>query len=217
MRYPWLDAYLLHKPSVTKDFQPVWRWIRYHIGGKMFAAICLDQSNQPYYINLKVDPVEGELLRSQYADIVPGYYSDHLNWISIKPDGEVPDDLLRHLSDNAYGLMLGSFSKKRQREILGLSCCGTDCTACPFHRKECDGCNASSGKAFHVPSGKACPIYVCAVRKHRYVSCADCQALPCAIWTAVRDPQLSQQAFEQSVQQRLQALRKVMPVEDQEE
>ena len=83
MRYLWMDEYLLSKRSVTKDFQPLWNWIRYHVGGKMFAAVCLDSQSQPYYINLKVDPAEGEFLRGQYEDIIPGYYSDILIWISI--------------------------------------------------------------------------------------------------------------------------------------
>ena len=56
MRYAWMDEYLLHKRGVTKDFQPVWNWIRYHIGGRMFAALCLDKSGKPLYINLKLDP-----------------------------------------------------------------------------------------------------------------------------------------------------------------
>ena len=100
MRYLWMDEYLLNKRSVTKDLQPVWNWVRYHIGGKMFAALCLDRENQPYYITLKVDPAEGEFLRSQYPDIVAGYYCDKRNWISVKPDGAVPDALLESLLDN---------------------------------------------------------------------------------------------------------------------
>ena len=47
-----------------------------------------------------------------------GRYSDGRNWISVKPDGQVPDALLRELLDKARNLMLSSFSKKRQREIL---------------------------------------------------------------------------------------------------
>ena len=38
MRYSWLDDYLMDKPAVTKDFKIEWNWIRYFIGGKMFAA-----------------------------------------------------------------------------------------------------------------------------------------------------------------------------------
>ena len=39
MKYSWIDTELLQKPGVTKDLQAEWNWIRYHIGGKMFAAV----------------------------------------------------------------------------------------------------------------------------------------------------------------------------------
>ncbi len=119
MRYTWLDDYLLQKVAVTKDLQPDWNWVRYKIGGKMFAAVCLNEKNEPYYINLKLEPMEGEFLRGQYEDIVPGYYSNKVHWNSVKPDGEVPDDLLKDLLDKSYQLVLGGFSKKKQKEILG--------------------------------------------------------------------------------------------------
>ena len=209
MRYLWMDEYLLNKRSVTKDLQPVWNWVRYHIGGKMFAALCLDRENQPYYITLKVDPAEGEFLRSQYPDIVAGYYCDKRNWISVKPDGAVPDALLESLLDNAYRLMLSSFSKKRQREILKLSCCGTDCASCPWFTNKCTGCNACQGKVFHAPPSKPCPIYNCAVQKHRYLSCGECEHLPCQIWKDVRDPQFSQQDFDASISQRISQLKEI--------
>jgi len=119
MRYEWIDEYLLSKTGVTKDLQEDWNWIRYQIGGKMFAAVCLStESNEPYYITLKLEPAEGDFLRSQYKDIVPGYYMNKMHWNSIKPDGEVPDDLLKDLLDKSYRLVLEGFSKKKQREIL---------------------------------------------------------------------------------------------------
>ena len=209
MRYHWLDPYLCAKRSVTKDLQPVWNWVRYKLGGKMFAAICLDEKNQPYYINLKADPAEAEFLREQYADILPGYYSDKRTWISIQPDGAVPDDLLRDLLDRAYRLMLQGFSKKRQRELLHLSCCGTDCNECELYHKHCAGCNEGGGRVFHAPQGKTCPIYACSVQKHRYVTCVNCKEMPCALWQTTRDPQFSDQAFEQSIQERIQNLKEI--------
>ena len=134
MRYTWIDEYLINKTGVTKDIQKEWNWIRYQIGGKMFAAVCLDDKNEPYYITLKLEPAEGDFLRQQYEDIIPGYYMNKTHWNSIKPDGEVPDDLLKDLLDKSYQLVLGGFSKKKQREILEvaqsvniISCCGTDC------------------------------------------------------------------------------------------
>lgn len=133
MRYEWIDEYLLGKAGVSKDLQKDWNWIRYQIGGKMFAAVCLGENDEPYYITLKLEPMEGDFLRQQYEDIIPGYYMNKTHWNSVKPDGNVPDDLLKDLLDKSYQLVLGSFSKKKQREILNgehssgtVSCCGTD-------------------------------------------------------------------------------------------
>lgn len=121
VKYEWIDGYLLDKNGVTKDFKEEWNWIRYFIGGKMFAAICLDDdTNLPYYITLKLEPMEGEFLRQQYEDIVPGYYMNKVHWNSINPDGNVPDELMRELLDKSYDLVLHGLSKKLQKEIPGL-------------------------------------------------------------------------------------------------
>lgn len=208
MKYPWIDEYLLAKRAVTKDLQPEWNWIRYHIGGKMFAAVLLDDQNRPVYINLKLEPAEGEVLRGQYADVIPGYYSNKQHWNSVKADGEVPDDLLRTLLDRSYHLVLSAFSKQKQREILGLTACGTDCSACPLHGNMCAGCNEANGKVFHAPAGKPCPIYGCA-QKRRLATCAACPELPCDTWRATRDPQLSDEDFEKNVEERVGRLKSI--------
>lgn len=121
MRYVWIDEYLMSKPGVTKDLKEEWNWIRYQIGGKLFAAVCLDggNNNEPYYITLKLEPAEGDFLRQQYEDIIPGYYMNKEHWNSVKPDGAVPDDLLKDLLDKSYRLVLSGLSKKKQREIWG--------------------------------------------------------------------------------------------------
>ena len=206
MRYDWMDAYLLSKRAVTKDLQPEWNWIRYKIGDKMFAAILLDDQNEPYYINLKLEQAEGEFLRGQYADIIPGYYADKRCWNSVMPDGAVPDELLRGLLDKSYRLVLKSFSKKRQREILGLSVCGADCSVC-YCRDQCEGCNAACGRVFHMQAGKACPIYACCVNKHRYATCGECPDMPCERWRSERDPSYSEEQFEASLRERVDNLK----------
>ena len=119
MKYEWIDEYLLKKPGVTKDLQKDWNWIRYQIGGKMFAAICRDDNDLPYYITLKLEPLEGDFWRKQYEDIIPGYYMNKVHWNSVKADGNVPDDILKDLLEKAYKIVLGSLSKKKQKEILG--------------------------------------------------------------------------------------------------
>ena len=118
MKYPWIDEYLMKKPGVTRDLQKDWNWIRYQLDGKMFAAVCRDDNDLPYYITLKLTPLEGDFWRSQYEDIIPGYYMNKMHWNSVKADGNVPDDILQDLLDKAYRIVLGSLSKKRQKEIL---------------------------------------------------------------------------------------------------
>lgn len=118
MKYPWIDAYLKSKPGVNRNDEN-WNWQRYMIGGKMFAAVCLGEDNEPYYITMKLKPTEGEALRRAYeGDVIPGYYCNKIHWNSVKPDGAVPEDVLRHMLDEAYRLILKSFSKKKQAEIL---------------------------------------------------------------------------------------------------
>ncbi|MCI8287297.1 MAG: hypothetical protein HFH89_06520 [Lachnospiraceae bacterium] len=208
MRYTWINDYLLQKRAVTKDLKKEWNWIRYQIGGKMFAAICLDRDDKPYYINLKLEPSEGDFLRNQYPDIIPGYYSDKMHWNSVNPDGEVPDELLMDLLDKSYNLVLAGFSKKKQREVLGLTCCGTECAACDYYKSMCKGCNETSGKVFHTASGQSCSIYQCCVGKNKFSTCAECKKIPCEIWQATKDPGLSQEAFVASIQERVSRLKK---------
>ena len=119
MKYEWIEEYLMKKAGVTKDFQEQWNWIRFHVGGKLFAAICRDdETNEPVYITLKLEPVEGEFYRKEYEDIIPGYYMNKVHWNSVKADGNVPDDALKDLLDRAYTVVFESLSKKRQREII---------------------------------------------------------------------------------------------------
>lgn len=215
MRYTWMDEFLLGKPGVTKDLQKDWNWIRYQIGGKMFAAICLGENDEPYYITLKLEPAEGDFLRQQYADIIPGYYMNKQHWNSVKPDGEVPDDLLKDLLDKSYELVLSGFSKKRQKEILEssglsetLSCCGTECKACGCYGNLCKGCNESLGQVFHAPKGQACPIYECCVNQKKQKDCGTCGSVPCDIWRKTKDPSFSEEEFEKNIEDRVAALRK---------
>ena len=118
MKYEWIEEYLMKKAGVTKDFQAEWNWIRFHIGGKLFAAICRDDLDKPVYITLKLDPIEGALYRKEYEDIIPGYYMNKVHWNSVKADGNVPDDVVKDLLDSAYTVVFASLSKKMQKKII---------------------------------------------------------------------------------------------------
>lgn len=124
-RYEWLDAYLLAKTGACKDYKQEWGWLRYQVGGKLFAAT-LHPSEQydPAYagkdlLNLKCDPILSELLRKQHTEVLPGFYSDKRTWISVDLGGSLPDELVKQLCDESYQQVFGKLTKKLQREIAG--------------------------------------------------------------------------------------------------
>ncbi|QNU66027.1 MmcQ/YjbR family DNA-binding protein [Ruminiclostridium herbifermentans] len=120
MKYLWLDEYLLSMKGATKDFKVEWGWTRYLIGNKMFAAICKDAKGERDIITIKLEPFEGEFLRSQHQDIIPGHYMNKEHWNSIYLDWNIPDEMMKDLTKKSYQLVLGGLSKKLQKEILGL-------------------------------------------------------------------------------------------------
>lgn len=119
MKYEWIDSYLLAKAGISKNLQTEWNWIRYVIDGKMCVAVCLDEQDNPYYITLKLRPENGMDLQEQHEDIIPGYYMNKKHWNSIKVNGSISDQLLKDMLDEAYELVLSSFSKKKTvRDII---------------------------------------------------------------------------------------------------
>ncbi|MHC1786377.1 MAG: MmcQ/YjbR family DNA-binding protein [Christensenellales bacterium] len=114
--YPWLHAWCLERPGAVWDFQPAWQAARYLLGGKMFALQGQDKEGQEI-ISLKLPPLEGELLRDQWPDIVPGYYLNKQHWNSVRLMGRVPDELLRHMVDQSYLSVLHALPKKLQAQI----------------------------------------------------------------------------------------------------
>lgn len=118
MNYQWLDEYLLAKPGVQKDYKAEWEATRYLLAGKMLAMVGGDKYGKPI-ITLKLEPAHGELLRNEYADIVPGYYMNKMHWNSVYVEGTVPDDVVRDMADCSYRLVLQTLSAKARREITG--------------------------------------------------------------------------------------------------
>ena len=119
MRYDWLDAELLRWPGVTKDFKAEWTWTRYMVGGKLFCAICHDGAGGDIYITVKLEPLRGEFLRGQFADVIPGYYMNKTHWNSVRTAGSLPEDILRDMLAESYRLVAAGLPK-RTREALGL-------------------------------------------------------------------------------------------------
>jgi hypothetical protein len=91
-----------------------------------------------------------------------------------------------------------------------LSTCGIVCDECPFFNNGCTGCMAVEGKTFwakeHLPTG-ICPLYDCTVNKKKLNSCATCKDLPCQIFRDLKDPSISMEEHEKSIQKRVAVLK----------
>jgi predicted DNA-binding protein (MmcQ/YjbR family) len=119
MAYDWLNEYCLAKPGVTTDYQADWEATRYFIGGKLFAMVGSDKTSKPI-VTMKLDPIFGQLLRNEYAEIIPGYHMNKIHWNSLYLDGRVPTDVLREMLDQAYAIVLATLNKKTQAMIKDL-------------------------------------------------------------------------------------------------
>lgn len=124
MKYDWLESYLLSLPGVEHDYKVEWGWDRYMLRGKLFAATMGapqgmkdERYNGHLLMNLKCDPQRSELLRAEFPDILPGFYCDKTNWIAVKLDGDLPDELLRELCAGSHRLILAKLPKYAQKEI----------------------------------------------------------------------------------------------------
>ncbi len=122
-KHQWLDEYMKSKAGSTTDYKEEWGWTRYKVGDKLFAATMhpSDKYDAQYadkdLINLKCEEAMSELLRSQYPEILPGFYSDKRVWISVDLDGELPEVVIKELVDESYRLVFSKLTKKLQKEL----------------------------------------------------------------------------------------------------
>lgn len=117
--YKWLDECLKKQPATKKEFQPAWQAYKYLLCGKMYAYIGVNDQNGKPIITMKLEPVYSDLLRREYADIVPGYYMNKEHWSTVYLDGEVPKEVITDMVNASHKVLLSSLSKKVQHEIQG--------------------------------------------------------------------------------------------------
>lgn len=118
-QYRWLDETLQKQPATEKEFQPAWQAYKYLLRGKMYAYIGVNDQNGRPILTLKLEPAFSDLLRREYADIVPAYYMNKVHWSTVYLDGGVPQEVLADMVQASHRALLSSLSKKAQREILG--------------------------------------------------------------------------------------------------
>jgi predicted DNA-binding protein (MmcQ/YjbR family) len=88
-----------------------WAVMRHRANKKSFALIY--ERNGKLCVNLKCDPFEADFLRQAYKSVTPAYYMNKVLWNTVTLGGDVPDDELRDMIENSYGLIKPK-SKRRK-------------------------------------------------------------------------------------------------------
>ncbi|GGG17346.1 hypothetical protein GCM10007304_34390 [Rhodococcoides trifolii] len=97
--------------ELTRPFGPTTAVFK--IGDKMFAAIGEDSEQ----VTLKCAPDDALELVDRFDDIVPGYHMNKKHWITLNPNGSVPEDLVDELLRGAYDLVFASLPARLRKEL----------------------------------------------------------------------------------------------------
>jgi len=87
--------------------------------------------------------------------------------------------------------------------------CGLYCGDCEYLEGTCQGCSQVKGRPFWTEQFdmEVCPLYGCCVNQKALEHCGLCDDFPCDLFTSLRDPALSDEEAEQSLQKRQKDLR----------
>lgn len=111
-----LEQYLNTFMCAESDFPFGPDALVFKIKDKMFAILA--QSNGREYVSVKVKPEDGEVLTSQFTDIIPGYHLNKKHWVTVYFNGDVEDGLIQDLCERSYELVIAKMTKS-QRASLG--------------------------------------------------------------------------------------------------
>jgi len=110
-----LRSFLLEFPGATLSFPFDEETAVFKVGGKIFALVSIEMD--PLRINLKCDPEDAQILRSQFPSVKPGYHMNKEHWNSVYLDGSLESPLISGLISDSYHLVVNSLSKKTQRSL----------------------------------------------------------------------------------------------------
>lgn len=87
---------------------------RHGTNGKWFGALLnaprravgLAGEGTARVLNVKCEPMLAEILKQNFADIVPAYHMNKMHWISLRVEGDLPDEEWEKLIRLSYTLTL---------------------------------------------------------------------------------------------------------------
>ena len=96
-------AFCMTFPDAVEDY-PFddfnWTIMRHAGNNKMFAAI-YKHTGDRIWINLKAEPMWGEIWCGTYESVVPAFHMNKKHWVSVILDGKMhKDDIERLITDS---------------------------------------------------------------------------------------------------------------------
>jgi len=116
MTHDEIASYCLSKKGASKSYPFDATTAVFKVGDKMF--VLYGEAHDDVRLNLKCDPLYALELRALYESVLPGYHMSKKHWNTVICNHEVPDTLVKEWIDDSYALVLGSLTKKLQKEIV---------------------------------------------------------------------------------------------------
>jgi len=113
-----VDSFCMSLSGSRKEYKEEWEVFRYLLEGKMFLMVGHNKEGTEI-LTLKGSPEENREIRERFPEVEPGYYMNKEHWISIPLKTNLTQEQVYQCLQKAYGLVLASFSKKKQKELLG--------------------------------------------------------------------------------------------------
>ncbi len=88
--------------------------LAFKVMDKIFALTDVDEYDA---IDLKCDPVKAAMLRDLYNEVQPGRHMDKRHWNTIKPEGELDDELIKEWIKDSYNLVVEGLPRKKQKKL----------------------------------------------------------------------------------------------------
>ena len=118
------QSYLLSKPEAKLDYPFGGEVMVFKVKNKMFATLALgkmgkgDGKKKDWWMNLKCDPDEANMLRDIFPAVIPGYHMNKRLWNTVILDASIPKGEIERMIDNSFALVVSKMTKKDQQSIL---------------------------------------------------------------------------------------------------
>lgn len=109
-----LRQYCLSKKAVTECFPFDETTLVFKVVDRMFLLVDLEH---PDCVSMKCNPDYAIELREHYNGIEGAYHFNKKYWNQVALNSDVPDSLIRELTDHSYEEVVGKFTKK-QRDVF---------------------------------------------------------------------------------------------------